>query len=268
MIKMIATDMDGTLLNSKKQLTEKSIKTILAVKNMGIHFAVASGRQYKNIYNIFERNNIEKDVSFLAENGTIIFDKGRLISVSALSDEVVRLAVELARKTPDICPVLCGVQAAYIENEKLKSIVEVSNYFDDRKFLTDVLQCLEFDKITKVSLLTPKFSAESLTYPIFKRFEKDAQVLLSGPKWVDLISKGASKGTAVELIGRKYGATFDQRMAFGNYLNDVELLKACRFSFAVENAHEALKKVSYKTCPSNDQDGVAQTLIEWFDLKI
>ena len=125
MIKMIATDMDGTLLNSKKQLTEKSIKTILALKNMGIHFAVASGRQYKNVYNIFKENSLEKNVSFLAENGTIIFDNGRLISVSQLECEVVRAAVELARKTPNIYPVLCGVKAAYIENKNLKSNFEV-----------------------------------------------------------------------------------------------------------------------------------------------
>ncbi len=268
MIKMIATDMDGTLLNSKKQLTEKSIKTILALKNMGIHFAVASGRQYKNIYNIFKENSLEKNVSFLAENGTIIFDKGRLISVSQLECEVVRAAVELARKTPNIYPVLCGVKAAYIENENLKSNFEVSNYFDDAKFLADVLHCLKFDKITKVSLLCPAFDAETLTYPLFKRFEKDASVLLSGPKWVDLIAKGASKGAAVEVVGKIYGASFDERMAFGNYLNDVDLLKSCRFSFAVENAHTDLKKIAGKICPSNDQDGVSKTLIEWFDLKI
>ena len=161
-----------------------------------------------------------------------------------------------------------GVKAAYIENEKLKSNFEVSNYFDDAKFLADVLQSFEFDKIAKVSLLCPAFDAESLTYPLFKRFEKDASVLLSGPKWVDLIAKGASKGAAVEVVGKIYGASFDERMAFGNYLNDVDLLKSCRFSFAVENAHAALKKIAGKICPSNDQDGVAQTLIEWFDLKI
>ena len=268
MIKMIATDMDGTLLNSKKQLTKKSIETIVALKNMGIHFAVASGRQYKNIYNIFKENNLEKNVSFLAENGTIIFDKGQLISVSELEFELVKSAVELARKTPNIYPVLCGVKAAYIENEKLKSSFEVSNYFDDGKFLTDVLQSLKFDKITKVSLLCPALEAESLTYPLFKQFEKDSSVLLSGPKWVDLIAKSASKGAAVETIGKIYGASFDERMAFGNYLNDVDLLKSCRFSFAVENAHKDLKKIAGKICPSNDQDGVAETLIEWFDLKI
>ena len=109
MIKMITTDMDGTLLNSKKQLTQRAIKAISAVKNMGIHFSVASGRQYYNIYNVFKQHNLDKNVSFLAENGTIVFDKGKLIFANKLDDNIVKAAVELARKTPHIYPVLCGV---------------------------------------------------------------------------------------------------------------------------------------------------------------
>ena len=267
MIKMIATDMDGTLLNSKKQLTQNSIRVISAVKNMGIHFVVASGRQYYNIYNVFKQHNLDENVSFLAENGTIVFDKGKLLFANKLDDDLVKSAVELVRKTPNIYPVLCGVDFAYIEDTHPKFVAEVTKYFDRRKFLPDVLQCLQHDKITKIALLDVTANSETYAYPIFKHFEKHAQILISGPEWVDLINKGVNKGSSVEMIGDLYSYNFDQRMAFGDYLNDVALLKSCKYSFAVENAHENLKKVAYKICPSNDQEGVAKTLIEWFNLK-
>lgn len=267
MIKMIATDMDGTLLNSKKQLTQNSIRAIKAVKNMGIHFSVASGRQYYNIYNVFKQHGLEKNVSFLAENGTIVFDKGKLIFANKLGDNIVKATVELARKTPHVYPVLCGVNSAYIEDNHPKIISEFNKYFDRRQFLSNVLQCLKYDTITKIALLDTTSNAETYLYPIFKRFEKHYQVLVSGVEWVDLINKGVNKGTAVEMIGDLYNSSFEHRMAFGDYLNDLALLKACKYSFSVANAHETLKKAAYKICPSNDDDGVAKTLIEWFNLK-
>lgn len=267
MIKMIATDMDGTLLNSKKQLTQNAIKAISAVKNMGIHFVVASGRQYHNIYNVFKQHNLDENVSFLAENGTIIFDKGKLIFADKLDNHIVKSAVELVRKTPNVYPVLCGIDSAYIENSHPKFVSEVTKYFDRRQFLPDILECLKHDKITKIALLDVTANAETYAYPVFKHFEKSSQILLSGPEWVDLVNKGVNKGTAVEMIGNLYNSSFDQRMAFGDYLNDVALLNACKYSFAVENAHESLKKIAHKICPSNDEDGVAKTLIEWFNLK-
>lgn len=268
MIKMIATDMDGTLLNSKKQLTQTSIKAISVVKNMGIHFTVASGRQYHNIYNVFKQHKLEENVSFVAENGTVVFDKDKLILANKLDSNIVKSAVELARKTPSVYPVLCGVDSAYIEDNHPKVISEVSKYFDRRQFLPNILKCLQHDKITKIALLDITKNAETYVYPIFKHFEKHYQILVSGLEWVDLINKGVNKGTAVEMIGALYDASFNQRMAFGDYLNDVDLLKACKYSFAVENAHENLKKIAYKICPSNDQDGVAESLIKWFNLKL
>lgn len=266
MIKMIATDMDGTLLNSKKQLTPTSIRVISAIKNMGIHFVVASGRQYYNIYNVFKQHALDKGVSFLAENGTIVFDKCKLIFADELDDNLVKSAVELTRKTSNVYPVLCGVNSAYIENDDPKIISEITKYFDRCKLLPNILECLQHDTITKITLLNTTKNAETYVYPIFKRFENHTQVLVSGLEWVDLINIGVNKGSSVEMIGNLYNSSFEQRMAFGDYLNDVDLLKACKYSFAVENAHENLKKIAYKICPSNDQDGVAKTLVKWFNL--
>lgn len=267
MIKMIATDMDGTLLNSKKQLTQNSIRTISAVKNMGIHFVVASGRQYYNIYNVFKQHNLDENVSFLAENGTLVFDKGKLIFADKLDDNLIKSAIELSRNTPNVYPVLCGVNSAYIEDDDPIFVSEVTKYFDRRKLLPNVLQCLQHDTITKIALLDTTKNAETYAYPVFKCFEKHAQVLVSGVEWVDLINKGVNKGSSVKMIGNLYNSSFDHRMAFGDYLNDVDLLKACKYSFAVENAHDDLKKIAHKICPSNDEDGVAKTLIKWFNLK-
>ncbi len=266
MIKLVATDMDGTLLTSKKELTTKSVRVIKAIKQMGIHFVVASGRQYYNLFNIFKQHGLDEGTSFIAENGTVIFDKQELIFVNQLDNELIKSVVEITRKTPNVYPVLCGVKAAYTENDLPNLQNNVSKYFYQKEILNDVLDCLNYDIITKISVLNVKNQSETYTYPILKKFETSHKVIVSGPEWTDIINYDVGKGAAINMIGERYGASFDERMAFGDYLNDVDLLKACKHSFAVSNAHDSLKKIAAHICKSNDEEGVANALIDWFGL--
>ena len=102
-----------------------------------------------------------------------------------------------------------------------------------------------------------KWAAETNVLPYYRQmFDDKLQVALSGADWVDLMRLGLSKGVAVGVMCDNLHITPAQCMAFGDYLNDVELLRSVGESYAMANAHERLKKVAKHVCPSNDEDGV------------
>lgn len=99
-----------------------------------------------------------------------------------------------------------------------------------------------------------------------KPFEDKLQVLLSGPEWVDLINHNVSKGATLELLCQKYGIKKEERLSFGDYLNDIEMMKVCKYSFAMKNAHPKLKETAAYIADSNDQDGVAKAIEKHFEV--
>ncbi len=264
MIKLVASDMDGTLLNSKKELTKRTRDAIAALVSRGIHFVAASGRQHFNLFEVFERANLRDGVSFLAENGAILFDGREEIFVDRIEPELVREVVTAARAIEGVYPVLDGVKSAYFEDDNEELLYQANHYFAKRQRLPDVLSCLEFDEICKIALLDVS-GAEKGVYRAMQPFSDRAQVLLSGPEWVDLINYGVSKGEALTLLCRRYGIERNEVMAFGDYLNDIEMLKACAYSFAMKNAHPRLVEAARYRAASNDEDGVAQVLENWLE---
>ena len=87
-------------------------------------------------------------------------------------------------------------------------------------------------------------------------------VILSGEHWVDVMKPGVNKGCAMRGIQQKLGISAAECMAFGDYLNDCELLQAVGESYAMENAHPALKALARHIAPSNDENGVMRVVRE------
>lgn len=264
MIKIVASDLDGTLLNSHKELTPRTKKAIRALLERDIRFVAASGRQHFNLFEEFEKEGFGNEITFLAENGAILFDRGENIFVDRIAPELVREVVVAARQL-GAYPVLDGVQAAYYEDDDPELLSNVKRYFAKWERLDDVLECLKYDSICKIALLDVH-DAEHGIYPAMQFFTDRAQVLLSGPEWVDVINHGVSKGVALQFLCKRYGVKEDEVMVFGDYLNDLEMMKICDASFAMKNAHPLLKEVANYQADSNDNDGVAKVLEEWLEL--
>ena len=128
------------------------------------------------------------------------------------------------------------------------------------KKVPDLLEAVQQEPVCKVALFC-KNAAETNVLPYYRQmFDDKLQVALSGADWVDLMRLGLSKGVAVGVMCDNLHITPAQCMAFGDYLNDVELLRSVGESYAMANAHERLKKVAKHVCPSNDEDGVCRTI--------
>ena len=86
------------------------------------------------------------------------------------------------------------------------------------------------------------------------------KAVLSAESWVDVINANVNKGNAIKVIQDIYGISPEECVAFGDYMNDYEMLRNCGESYAMENAHDEIKKVAKYIAPSNDDEGVMQVL--------
>jgi hydroxymethylpyrimidine pyrophosphatase-like HAD family hydrolase len=115
------------------------------------------------------------------------------------------------------------------------------------------------DEFLKIALCDLN-GAEQNSYHYFKDKQDQIQVKISGSVWLDLSHKLANKGKALNLVQDRFGITKEQTMAFGDYLNDVEMMMEAHYSFSMDNAHPEVKKVARFSTRSNDEDGVLEVL--------
>lgn len=260
-IRLIACDMDGTLLDSQKRLPKRWDAALARLTQRGIHFVVSSGRQYYNL--VTAMGGREEGAAYISDNGSIIFEHGRCIHCDELEPDRIREAVAAVRSIPGAHPILCGVHSAYYEGGNDLMRRHARMYYERLDEVPDVLAVLGQDPICKVAVFDER-GAEDNSYPRLRPMGETYQVTLSGDLWVDLANPCASKGAALQLIQQRYGVPPEACMAFGDYLNDSSMMAVCRYGFAMANAHPDLKAICpYVTAYTNDEDGVLRTLDEW-----
>lgn len=258
-VRLIAVDMDGTLLDGNGRIPDGLWPLLERLDARGIAFAPASGRQFATLRRAFGAAGERMD--FIAENGTYVVRGDREVSSSVLDpamivDLVGRLRA-LAAATHDIGVVLCGKRSAYIERTDAPFRAEADKYYAQLADVDDLLSVE--DAIVKIAIFDFA-DAETSTAPALDGFTQTHQVVVSGKHWIDIMNRGVDKGTALRTLQHAHGITAAQTVAFGDYLNDLELLDAAGLSFAMANAHpDVLARARYRA-PANTEYGVLTTI--------
>lgn len=255
-IKLIVSDLDGTLLDSNHNLPTDfwGIEQQLADKN--ILFAIASGRQLFNIISLFDR--IKERTLFLAENGTFAYYKGEELFINDLPKRNAIEFIKIGRTVKDGYVILCGKKSAYVENTDESFLTEVRKYYTKLQIVDDLTQV--DDVVLKVTICDFN-DVPTNSYLYFKEFENDFKVAISGLIWLDVTSFTANKGVAIEIIQKKLAISKEETMVFGDFLNDLEMMETAEFSFAMKNAHKDIIEISnYTTDFDNNTNGVTQTI--------
>ncbi len=257
MIKFIASDMDGTLLNEKNEINKEFFDIFNKLIEKDIIFAAASGRQYYNLLKRFE--NIKDKMMFIAENGTFVVYKGEEILVNSLEKKVAIDLIEIGRKIKNSYVIVCGKKSAYIENADERFVKETKKYYE-RYEIVDDLTKIEDDilKVTICDFSGSEFNSNNY----YNEYRDKLQVTVSGEIWLDITAKGVNKGVAINKIQDMLGISHKETMVFGDYLNDLEMMGSAYYSYAMENAHDDLKKVSRFIAKSNNDNGVVEAIKE------
>ena len=254
MIKIIFSDMDGTLLTGENKLPAGFDDIISELKNRGVIFAPASGRQYFSLLESFPK--YENDFIFLAEGGALVMRDGKEIYSHTMPEKVALEIIHAGDVMENILKVFCGKKDAYIlESQNFPEFTnELAKYYTRHKTV-ETWEDID-DYPLKMAFFDPSGNSRVNIYEKLLRFEPEVQVIPSSDNWVDVMMPNVNKGHAIEKIQRFLDIKPEECAAFGDYLNDYEMLKSVGYSFAMANAHPDLKKIAKFETVSNDEGGV------------
>lgn len=132
-------------------------------------------------------------------------------------------------------------------------------YYARLQLVENLYETASQDTVVKIAIFVEEKKAEA-AMQYFDDLKEHLAAVLSGDSWIDISNRTVNKGIAVEAIQKKYGIDRTESMAFGDYLNDVGLIKSCEESYCMENGHPDLKALAKYVTASNDDNGVMRVL--------
>lgn len=260
-IKMIVSDMDGTLLSPEGKLDPLFFQLHKKMEQKGIIFVAASGRQFYNLNNVFAP--IRDKIYFIAENGNYVrYLDQELMVVDIPSDRLDHI-IDQIRTIDRAYPVLCGKDSAYIEkrsNPDFEAFAsEGGKYYDRCEVVQDLKEVIQRDRILKVAIYDFLGSSTNCG-PMLEHFNDTLKVVISGKSWCDISHQDANKGVALDFVQRRLGIKANETIAFGDQMNDAQMLEHAYYSYAVENAVDGIKSIARFKSLSNRDNGVMKIL--------
>jgi len=255
-VKMVVSDMDGTLLNSQHEVSTRFFELFDELKKRNILFVAASGRQYHSI--VDKLAPIKDEILVIAENGALVKDKEEELLVTPIDNHLKSSLLSRIENIDGAHAMLCGKYNAYFDGKSIPFLEQLKEYYASYEIHDDFSAVT--DKIIKIAVYHD-VSAEDHIYPAMKDLEDQIKVKVSGLNWVDLNHTDANKGFALEKVQKRFGISPEETMVFGDYNNDLEMLEKAKYSFAMKNAHPNVLKVANFKTTGNDDFGV-ETILE------
>lgn len=239
MIRLIASDLDGTLLhNGAQTLNPEIFDLILALKEKGIRFAAASGRQYANLKRLFAP--VANEISYIAENGSMTVHNGRILSTGEIDRSLANEIILDARTQPECSLLFSGPEKCYVEKGNDRLFDHIKNHIGYDVILSDDLTKLS-DTCLKVAICNFNGAEHSIGY-FLEKYGHRIKIVTSGNIWFDFIAPNANKGSGLKTLADSLGILPEECMTFGDQYNDVEMLEFTPHSYAMTNCAAGVER--------------------------
>ena len=257
MIKLIASDIDGTLVpDGSGEINPEIYKEILRLREKGIQFAAASGRQWVSIERLFEP--IKEKIFYLSDNGAYIGCHGRNLFLTPIDRELVMEMVDDIRKRPDLDLMISGPDVVYLETDNEEFCRWLTDSYRFRiKQVKDLKQV--DDQFIKAAVYRPH-NVEEGGREIREKYKDRLKITIAGDMWMDCMAQNVNKGQAIQTLQESLEILPEETMAFGDQLNDIEMLNRAYYSFAIGNARPEVKEAARFQADTNVNDGVLKIL--------
>lgn len=254
MIKLIASDLDGTLLlNDAQSLNPELFDLILKLKEQGIHFIAASGRQYASMHRLFEP--IKEEISYITENGSLCFHEGTITSIKTMERELgLRILEDIHNR--ENCHILLSCQNTYYTDSEKVFYHMRDTLHSDIQLVPDISKIQE--PFLKIAVYDDVTTSDSAKY-FYEKYNAIIPVATSGTVWVDFVLPNANKGTALQAFAEYFQVKPEECMAFGDQQNDIEMLDFAGESYAMEKAAPGVAEHAKYT--TNCVEEVLRTLL-------
>lgn len=248
-IRMVVTDLDGTLLKSDKHISEFTASVIEQMRQKGIIFAIATARPIRAVKDSLPWIPFETGVF---HNGAVIVRDKEQISGYGISDSL-KIVSAILKDHPShhIAVEANDVMYANFAAEALWPGV----------IYTETIEFQELEGIMADKIIVEAHSLEEM-HLLQRYLPEELYLQLSENIVAMILNKNATKMNGIRLLAKQYGIRPEQIVAFGDDYNDIDMLQACGVGIAMENALDEVKKAADQICQSNEEDGVARWIHE------
>ena len=270
-IKLIATDMDGTILDPQGLLDLPRLEKILdRLDEKGIRFVIATGNEIHRVRQLL--GHLTDRVVLIVANGAKIFENNQLIQVETWDDELVEKALTFFKGQE--CQnqfVITSMNGGFVKEGTIFTQLdkfmtpEMIELFYQRMNFVEELHPELFGGVLKMSLVVGEDKTDQVQEDFNQVFNGHVQAVSSGYGCLDIIQDGIHKAWALQELLKRWNIKSEEIMAFGDSENDVEMLELAGIAYAMENADEKAKAVATDIAPANSQGGVYQVLEDWLD---
>lgn len=255
MIKLIASDVDGTILQDEMLSPSNEILELIKLcKSKGITFAIASGRQYPNLKRMFY--SVFEDLLFIAENGGVVVKNDKVLYTSEISKQIGINLINDIMTTEHNEILLCCKDCCYISPKNKSFLNLVAETFG---YTLSVFKKPEdiVEPWIKITAYLENYDSHNYIEKYKKRWGDIFNVVVSGKEWIDFGI--CSKGDAIRFLADSNKFTPDEMVAIGDNGNDVSMFNAVTHSFVMENSADEVKSHA-KYIIKNAEEAIKQIL--------
>ena len=263
--KVLAVDLDGTLLNSKHEISEANQKALQSAREAGIQIIIATGKTYASSQSL--REQLALNTPGIYTQGLTIYDgSGKLRHQQTLDAVVARRVITFAEERG--VAVVAYAQGRILARGSNPYIEELHTRWHDTKpqyvgTLQNLLETTQFNKLVLVSAGDER-KIKALRWLLATQLASSARLLSAGvPHMLEILPNGASKGNALRALLKEMNVDPQDVIAVGDAENDIEMLQLAGLGIAVGNAAASLKAVANETTVSNDEDAVTQIIYKY-----
>ena len=260
--KLTAVDIDGTLTNSRKEITPRTRHALLEAQARGKRVIIASGRQPRGVYPIAQDLMMERYGGFM-----MCYNGGKIISCE--TDQTILTRLFPREYLSDIVGVLKDSnitmmtfdEKKIIADKKVNDYTMVESEICKTEMVTydDFVAAVKFD-FNKILLAGEPYELDEYQEILTKRYDGLLEIYKSAPYFLELMPFGISKGSMLPLLLEKLGVNRDELIAFGDNYNDMTMIGYAGMGVAMANGEPEIQKIANYVCASNDDDGIAEAL--------
>ncbi|GEN48528.1 Cof-type HAD-IIB family hydrolase [Ligilactobacillus pobuzihii] len=257
--KLVAVDMDGTFLNDQKDYDQQCFRNLYQkMQERGIQFVVASGNQYYQLQTFFSDF---PEIIYVADNGAYIRDVKKEYFGSYFKQEQANEILKRLNVYPHLFDelVVSGFKDAYVLNSSSNEFIRSARYYNRHLQKVHSFSNI-FEEITKYSFNYSVSDPTDFMKHLQAQLSGLGEITTSGHGNFDIIQPGVHKASGLKKLGQLLNIPLRQMCAFGDGLNDLEMLEAVGDGVAMANAAPEVKKIAQHETGNNNEQGVLQYL--------
>ncbi|WP_455715159.1 HAD family hydrolase [Anaerosporobacter sp.] len=241
-IKLIASDLDGTLLhNGAQEVSKEIIAYIKELSRQGILFVAASGRQYANLRRLF--SPVQDEIGYICENGALVMYQDQIISKSCIDREIGLQLMEDILEAGACELLLSGQSTSYIQPKNPYFAYFLKHIVHNNVTVVDDFHKVE-EPFYKISICEEAGVAKNSGPFFINKWGSTLKTTISGFEWLDFTHPDTNKGIALQSLCNHLHITTDQVMAFGDNYNDIEMLTTARYGYVMDGANDDIKSLT------------------------